>query len=61
LSDLGLDQAADCVVGAVGHEIYRAFDAATLSALVTPNGVVADLKGIWSDIELGSGLKRWNL
>lgn len=61
LSDLDLDEPADCVVGAVGHEMYQAFDETILSALVTPNGVVADLKGIWSNIELSSGVKRWNL
>jgi UDP-N-acetyl-D-galactosamine dehydrogenase len=61
LDDLPLDGTADCVIGAVGHENYKAFDDATLLSLMKPVGVVADLKGIWSDIQLGPSVKRWNL
>lgn len=61
LGDLRLDQPADCVIGAVGHEMYQAFDVAALSALVTQAGVVADLKGIWSNLDLGPSVTRWNL
>ena len=61
LDDLPLDGTSDCVIGAVGHEEYQVFDNAALSSLVKPAGVVADLKGIWSDVQLGPDVKRWNL
>lgn len=61
LDELRLDQPADCVIGAVGHEMYQAFDAADLSALVSQDGVVADLKGIWSNLSLNPTVTRWNL
>ena len=49
----------DCVLGAVAHEPYRAFAAADLARLVTANGLVADLQGMWRRLALPSGLRRW--
>ncbi len=49
----------DCVVGAVPHAAYRALSAERLVALLTPGGLVADLKGMWRDLALPHGLRRW--
>lgn len=61
LDDLTFDQPVDCVIGAVGHDAYKALDASALAALVASDGVVADLKGIWREHTLPSGIRRWNL
>ncbi|PTT61920.1 nucleotide sugar dehydrogenase, partial [Stenotrophomonas sp. HMWF003] len=39
--------AFDAVVLAVAHDEFRAFDAATIRALLTPDGVVYDVKSVW--------------
>jgi UDP-N-acetyl-D-galactosamine dehydrogenase len=51
----------DCVVGAVAHDEYRRLDAAHLAALLTPGGLVADIKGIWRGVSLPAELRRWEL
>lgn len=61
LDDLQLDHPADCVVGAVSHDAYKKLDKSILMSLVSPEGIVADLKGMWSELELASSVKRWNL
>jgi UDP-N-acetyl-D-galactosamine dehydrogenase len=60
LSDLG-GKRYDLVVGAVAHQAYREFGNEALLALVSPNGTLADLKGIWRDRDLGAGIDRWTL
>jgi len=50
-----------CVIGAVPHDEYRAFDAETLAGLVTDGGVIADIKGMWRNLELPDTLMRWQL
>jgi len=49
----------DCVVGAVPHLPYRAFTAATMAALLRPDGLMADLKGMWRALPLPDGVRRW--
>jgi len=51
----------DAVLGAVPHEAYRSLSPAELAALVKPDGLVADLKGMWRGLDLPAGLKRWVL
>jgi UDP-N-acetyl-D-galactosamine dehydrogenase len=51
----------DCIVGAVGHDAYRAFTPETFAGLLRPGGIVADIKGIWRGIDLPPGLQRWQL
>lgn len=51
----------DCVIGTVPHKGYRAFTGDTFQQLLNPNGLVADLKNIWSTIELPKGLGYWRL
>ena len=49
------------VVGAVPHEAYKAFTTATFAQLLVPDGLVADVKGMWRDTALPNGIKRWTL
>ena len=51
--------AYDCVVGAVPHLPYCSFTGATMAALLKPGGLVADIKGMWRDLALPAGLRRW--
>ena len=59
----GLDSARgyDCVVGAVSHDAYAAFDGARLAAYLAPDGLVADVKGMWRKVALPAGIRRWQL
>ena len=50
-----------CLVGAVPHRAYRNFTPATFAELLAPGGLVADIKGMWRDIALPEGLRRWQL
>jgi UDP-N-acetyl-D-galactosamine dehydrogenase len=50
-----------CVVGAVSHETYRTFTAATFETLLKPGGLVADVKGMWRDVTLPDHFARWEL
>jgi UDP-N-acetyl-D-galactosamine dehydrogenase len=51
----------DMVVAAVPHAEYRSLGADRIRQLVVEGGCVADLKGIWRRLDLGSGLRRWSL
>ena len=46
----------DCLVGAVPHAAYREF---SFGDVVKPGGLVADIKGLWRDVALPEGLRRW--
>jgi UDP-N-acetyl-D-galactosamine dehydrogenase len=46
----------DCLVGAVPHAAYRAL---SFAGVVKPGGLVADIKGLWRDVALPEGLRRW--
>jgi len=50
-----------CVIGAVPHDDYKKLSANDLAALVTDGGVIADIKGMWRDLELPANLVRWQL
>ena len=51
----------DCIVGAVAHRAYADLDGPTLSAMLTPSGLIADIKNIWSDAILPPEIRRWHL
>lgn len=51
----------DAVVGAVPHAAYRALDTGMLGSLLTDGGLVADIKGMWRDVPLPDGCRRWQL
>jgi UDP-N-acetyl-D-galactosamine dehydrogenase len=61
LESLAAEADYDAVVGAVAHDLYRGFDGARLGALVKPGGLVADVKGMWRNLVLADGLRRWQL
>lgn len=50
----------DIVFAAVPHRSYRDMENSVITSLVTRSGLVADLKGIWRDRDLGD-LDRWTL
>jgi UDP-N-acetyl-D-galactosamine dehydrogenase len=51
----------DLVVGAVAHDEYRKFGAEQLAGLLTPNGTLADLKGMWRSHDLDPNIDWWTL
>jgi UDP-N-acetyl-D-glucosamine/UDP-N-acetyl-D-galactosamine dehydrogenase len=51
----------NAVVGAVAHASYRALGPGMFEALLEPGGLVADIKGIWRDLRLPEGVRRWEL
>jgi UDP-N-acetyl-D-galactosamine dehydrogenase len=51
----------DCVIGAVPHTEYRTLTADALTRLIRPGGLVADIKGMWRDLTLPDGYRRWVL
>ena len=61
LSDLSQARDYDCVIGAVPHAAYRELTPQGLSAMLKPNGLVADIKGMWRGLELSNGLRYWQL
>ena len=48
----------DCVIGAVAHQ---PFSELAVGSLVKEKGLVADIKGLWSDSAIPSGAERWSL
>ncbi|MFQ5783899.1 MAG: nucleotide sugar dehydrogenase [Alphaproteobacteria bacterium] len=51
----------DVVIGAVAHDEYRGFTAATFSRLAAPGALIADVRGMWRNAELPKGMRRWQL
>ncbi len=51
----------DGLVGAVAHDEYRDFTTATFARLGAPGALVADVKGIWRQVALPEGMRRWDL
>jgi len=67
--ELGVDIAValpdgrfDCVVGAVSHDAFASIDPAGLTALLSTNGLVADIKRMWQpEAVRAEGLRSWTL
>ena len=51
----------DAVVGAVPHAAFQSLDDTALAALLRPDGLIADIKGMWRDVTLPEGVHRWQL
>ena len=51
----------DAIVGAVAHSVYRDLSNAAVEGMLTENGVLADVKGIWRNTEFSPNIKRWQL
>src|SRR5690606_30043484 len=61
LSTLPDGQAFDAVLAAVPHHAYVRLDDARIVGLLRPGGLLADLKGIWRELALPDGIRRWTL
>jgi len=55
------DRRFGALVGAVAHDQYRAFTPADVTRLLTDDGLLADVKGIWRGLELPAAIGRWQL
>lgn len=51
----------DCVIGAVPHSAYAAFTSENFETLVKEGGLVADIKGMWRNLDLPADCRRWGL
>jgi UDP-N-acetyl-D-galactosamine dehydrogenase len=51
----------DCIVAAVPHAPYVAFNSDSFEVLLRPGGLVADIKGMWRGVDLPEGLRVWRL
>jgi UDP-N-acetyl-D-glucosamine/UDP-N-acetyl-D-galactosamine dehydrogenase len=61
LSVLPDDRAFEAVLGAVPHRAYAKLDGRRLAGLLRPGGLLADLKGMWRDLQLPGDYRRWVL
>jgi UDP-N-acetyl-D-galactosamine dehydrogenase len=60
LTDFG-GKTYDLVIAAVAHQTYRQMSAESVEALLSPKGTLADIKGIWRNLELDGSIDRWSL
>ena len=61
LSSLDGQEGFDAVVGAVRHDGYLALTAADLAGIVREDGLIADIKGLWREMERPVGRRYWQL
>jgi UDP-N-acetyl-D-glucosamine/UDP-N-acetyl-D-galactosamine dehydrogenase len=61
LSVLPEGQAFDAVLAAVPHHAYARLDGTRIAGLLRPGGLLADLKGLWRELQLPDGIRRWIL
>ena len=50
-----------CVIGAVSHDTYTSFTADTFAGVLEDGGVIADVKGMWHNLDLPLSYRRWQL
>lgn len=51
----------DCIIGAVAHQPYLALTTQDFKKLLTPNGLIADIKQLWRDTERAAEMHYWTL
>jgi UDP-N-acetyl-D-galactosamine dehydrogenase len=51
----------DCVIGAVSHKQYTHLSYQDFKALLKSNGLVADIKNMWRQIEFPKEIRYWTL
>ena len=51
----------DAVLAAVPHHAYASLDGTRIVNLLRPGGLLADLKGLWRELRLPDGFRRWSL
>ncbi len=61
LSSLDAAGGYDCIVGAVPHAPYLDFTKETFARLLSPGGLIADVKGMWRKMDTPDGFRRWQL
>jgi UDP-N-acetyl-D-glucosamine/UDP-N-acetyl-D-galactosamine dehydrogenase len=61
LSELDGMRGFDAIAGAVPHTAYASLSAEALAAMLVPDGLVADIKGMWRGLSLREGIRRWAL
>ena len=61
LAVLPEDQSFDAVLAAVPHQAYARLDGTRIVDLLRPGGLLADLKGLWRELQLPQGIRRWSL
>jgi UDP-N-acetyl-D-galactosamine dehydrogenase len=61
LAELPNRGAFDAVLGGVPHQAYAALDGPALARLVRKDGLVADIKGMWRQLDLPPDVRRWVL
>ena len=61
LASDALDGRYDVVVGAVSHGAYAGLAVDVIAGLVVEDGLVVDLKGMWSGLALPPSIRRWSL
>ena len=47
------------MLGVVPHHAYAELDGVGIAGLLRPGGLLADLKGVWRDLSLPEGIRRW--
>jgi UDP-N-acetyl-D-galactosamine dehydrogenase len=60
-TDFGALEGYDAVLGAVAHSAFKSLTQKDFSRLLAPGGVLADVKGMWRDVTLPEGYRRWQL
>lgn len=61
MSTLDCVEPYHCLVGAVCHADYCKFQGQSFLSLLMPQGLIADVKGMWRDVSFPKGMKRWQL
>ncbi|MCA1939543.1 MAG: nucleotide sugar dehydrogenase [Caenispirillum bisanense] len=51
----------DALIGAVPHDAYKTFTSEVFDRLVSPGGIIADIKGMWRNLVLPTGRLVWQL
>lgn len=51
----------DLILGAVSHQPYKKLEAKSLISALAPNGIIADLKGMWRNYEWPENLAYWQV
>jgi UDP-N-acetyl-D-galactosamine dehydrogenase len=58
---LDVTERYDCLVGAVPHASYQGIQGEEIARLVHPGGLVADIKGMWRNLDLSGRYRTWSL
>jgi len=51
----------DAIVGAVAHSVYGDMSINALEGMLSPGGIIADVKGIWRNVDFSDNVRRWQL